>query len=183
MPAGGRRFRRHPHLLVLGDNAERWPRCGPRAARSSGPIRASPTSSSTSGTPAITESEHMGGHYRFAGGAGCSLSSLVDLLQARMPAPGWFRAAASQVLVVGSGYLCRGRRLRPVVVSSGNLLMVLPNICRNARDLGLHLVVARVSGVPLGAARSRCLPASRDLGRRTADERTSDEGALFGRAA
>lgn len=108
----------------------------------------------------VIESEHMGGYVSSPAALGAKLSSLVDLLQARMPAPDVSQAqlrarswwSGPDIYVVVDDYDL-------VAVSSGNPLMVLLEYLPHARDLGLHLVVARRSGVLLGRCSSRCLPA------------------------
>lgn len=180
-------FGRHPHLLVLGDNE-----CGKTAAlrtlcreivRTHTAARAQLLIVDFRHTLLdVIESEHMGGYVSSPAALGAKLSSLVDLLQARMPAPDVSQAqlrarswwSGPDIYVVVDDYDL-------VAVSSGNPLMVLLEYLPHARDLGLHLVVARRSGGAARALFEPVLASLRDLGcRALLMSGRPDEGALFG---
>ncbi len=180
-------FGRHPHLLVLGDNE-----CGKTAAlrtlcreivRTHTGARAQLLIVDFRHTLLdVIESEHMGGYVSSPAALGAKLSSLVDLLQARMPAPDVSQAqlrarswwSGPDIYVVVDDYDL-------VAVSSGNPLMVLLEYLPHARDLGLHLVVARRSGGAARALFEPVLASLRDLGcRALLMSGRPDEGALFG---
>ncbi len=180
-------FGRHPHLLVLGDNE-----CGKTAAlrtlcreivRTHTAARAQLLIVDFRHTLLdVIESEHMSGYVSSPAALGAKLSSLVDLLQARMPAPDVSQAqlrarswwSGPDIYVVVDDYDL-------VAVSSGNPLMVLLEYLPHARDLGLHLVVARRSGGAARALFEPVLASLRDLGcRALLMSGRPDEGALFG---
>ena len=163
-------FEAHSHLLILGDNE-----CGKTSALRTlcREIIRTKTASQAQllivdfrrTLLGIIESEHLGGYAMSAAALGALLPDLVGLLQRRMPPPQATQAqlrgrswwSGPEVYVVVDDYDL-------VATSAGNPLTSIVEYLPYARDLGLHLVVARRSG---GAARAMFEPllaGLRDLG-------------------
>ncbi|SON58747.1 ESX secretion system protein EccC [Mycobacterium simulans] len=180
-------FERHPHLLVLGDNE-----CGKTATLRTlcrGIVRAK-----TAGQARLLivdfrralldlmDPEHVGGYAMSPAALGELLPPLVDLLRARMlpseVTPAQLRTrswwSGPDIYVVVDDYDL-------VATCAGHPLLVLLEYLPHARDLGLHVIVARRSG---GAARAMFEPmlaGLRDFGcMALIMSGRPDEGALFG---
>ncbi|OBG22374.1 type VII secretion protein EccC [Mycobacterium sp. 852002-51057_SCH5723018] len=180
-------FERHSHLLVLGDN-----QCGKTAT-----LRALCREIARSRAAAeaqlwvidfrrallgVVESEHLGGYAMSAAALGALLASLLDVLQRRMPpsdvtqaqllARSWW--SGPDIYLVVDDYDL-------VATPSGNPLAPIAEYLPFARDLGLHLIVARRSGGAERALFEPLLAGLRDLGCLTLMmSRHPDEGPLFG---
>ncbi|HEY0226889.1 MAG TPA: type VII secretion protein EccCb, partial [Mycobacterium sp.] len=150
-------FERESHLLVLGDNE-----CGKTAT-----LRTVCREIMRTKTPAqaqllvvdfrrsllgVVDSKHLGGYAMSPAALAVSLPDLLELLSRRMPTAdasqtqlrnrSWW--SGPDIFVVVDDYDL-------VVTPAGNPLCALLEYLPYARDLGLHLVVARRSG---GAARA-----------------------------
>ncbi|OSC42972.1 type VII secretion protein EccCa [Mycobacterium decipiens] len=180
-------FERHPHLLVLGDNE-----CGKTSAlrtlcreivRTNTAARAKLLIVDFRRTLlGVIESEHLGGYAMSAMALDALLPSLVELLRVRMPAPDVSQAqlrsrswwSGPDIYVIVDDY-------DMVATSSGNPLSILLEYLPQARDLGLHLIVARRSG---GAARALFEPVLASLGDLGCPvllmSGRPEDGALFG---
>jgi S-DNA-T family DNA segregation ATPase FtsK/SpoIIIE len=109
----------------------------------------------------VVESEHLGGYAISASALGALLPDLVDLLRARIPprnaSPLQLRTrswwSGPEIYVVVDDYDL-------VATAAGNPLTPLLEWLPHARDLGLHLVVARRSA---GAARAMFEPLLAEL--------------------
>jgi ESX secretion system protein EccC len=150
-------FVRDPHLLVLGDNE-----CGKTATLRTlcREIIRTKTAAEAQllvvdfrrSLLAAVESDHLGGYAMSPTALAGLLPGLLDLLRQRMPpadatqsqlrSRAWW--SGPDIYVVVDDYDL-------VVTPAGNPLSVLLEYLPYARDLGLHLVVARRSG---GAARA-----------------------------
>ena len=127
------------------------------------------------------ESEYFGGYLVSSDAVGAALPRLVDRLRRRMPpasaTPAQLRTrswwSGPEIYVVIDDY--------DLVATGANPLTPLLEFLPQARDLGLHLLVARRSG---GAARAMFEPllaALRDAGPMTLlMSGSSDEGILIG---
>lgn len=150
-------FERESHLLVLGDNA-----CGKTAT-----LRTLCREIMRTKTPAqaqllvvdfrrsllaVVDSEYLGGHAMSPAALAVLLPDLLELLGRRMPPADASQAqlrsrswwSGPEIFVVVDDYDL-------VVTPTSNPLCALLEYLPYARDLGLHLVVARRSG---GAARA-----------------------------
>lgn len=149
-------FGRDTHLLILGDIE-----CGKTAT-----LRTLCREIMRTATPSqarlfivdfrrtllgVVESEHLAGYAASAAALGTLLPALLDVLRRRMPPPhvtqtqlrdrSWW--SGPDIYVVVDDY--------DVVAAAANPLTPILEYIPHARDLGLHLVVARRSG---GAARA-----------------------------
>ncbi len=130
----------------------------------------------------VVESEHLGGYAMSASGWAVLLPDLLDLLRGRMPpavvtqeqlrARSWW--SGPDIYLVVDDYDL-------VATADGNPLSALLEFLPHAKDLGLHLVVARRSG---GAARAMFEPLLaelRDAGAQALMMSASpDDGPLIG---
>jgi S-DNA-T family DNA segregation ATPase FtsK/SpoIIIE len=182
-------FTRHSHLLILGDNE-----CGKTSAlrtllreivRTRTAVQAQLLVIDFRRTLlGVVESQHLGGYAMSAAALGALLPDLIGLLQRRMPPPRVTQAqlqsasrwSGPDVYVVVDDYDL-------VATPAGNPLTPILEYLPHARDLGLHLVVARRSG---GAARAMFEPllaGMRDLGcMGLMMSGRADEGPLIGSA-
>lgn len=161
-------FGAQPHLIILGDVE-----CGKTAA-----LRALCTGLIADNPPdavqlllvdfrrtllGVVESDHLAGYAMAESALAAALPALLDRLAARMPGPGvtqqqlrtrsWWSGPELYVVIDDYDLVAGGAALTP-------LLACLPH----ARDVGLHVIVARRSG---GAARAMfdpLLSRLRDLG-------------------
>ncbi len=180
-------FEHDTHLLVLGDNE-----CGKTATLRT--LCREIVRTRTAGQAqllivdfrrtllGVVESEHLGGYAMSPAALDVLLPGVLDRLRERMPSPQLTQAqlrAASwwsgpDIFIVVDDYDL-------VATPAGNPLSTLLEYLPYARDLGLHLVVARRSG---GAARALFEPllvSLRDLGcMGLMMSGRSDEGALLG---
>jgi S-DNA-T family DNA segregation ATPase FtsK/SpoIIIE len=163
-------FGHHPHLLVLGDNE-----CGKTAA-----LRILCREITRTNTAAeaqllvvdfrrallgVVESEHLGGYAMSPPALAALLANLLGLLHRRMPPPDASQAqlrarswwSGPEIYVVVDDYdLVATPAINPLTA----LLEYLPY----ARDLGLHLIVARRSAGAERALFEPLLAGLRDLG-------------------
>lgn len=180
-------FASHPHLLILGATE-----CGKTAA-----LRALCREIVRTARPdaarilvvdfrrtllGVVESDHLLGYAMSAGSADAHVATLTDLLTGRLPDEhvtqqqlrdrSWW--SGPELYVVVDDYDL-------VAGTSGNPLQPLLDLLPHARDLGLHLVIARRSG---GAARAMfdpILARTKDLGAMGLMMSASpDEGVLLG---
>lgn len=182
-------FERHSHLLILGDNE-----CGKTSAlrtlcreivRNKAAAQAQLVIVDFRRTLlGVIESEHLGGYAMSAAALSTLLPDLLDQLQRRMPPPqatqeqlrtrSWW--SGPDIYVVIDDYDL-------VATAAGNPLTPIVEYLLYARDVGLHLLVARRSG---GAARAMFEPllaSLRDLGcMRLMMSGRPDEGPLIGSA-
>ncbi|MDX1888351.1 type VII secretion protein EccCa [Mycolicibacterium sp. 050158] len=180
-------FTAHPHLLILGDTE-----CGKTAALRTvchEIVRTQPPEGARIVVVdfrrtllGVVESEHLLGYAMSPAAAESQLAGAVNLLGSRMPGDGvtqrqlrdrsWW--SGPEVYVVVDDYDL-------VATASGNPVLPLLDLLPHARDLGLHLVVARRSG---GAARAMFDPVLtrlRELGCMGLMMSASpDEGVLLG---
>ena len=163
-------FGQHPHLLVLGDNE-----CGKTAA-----LRILCREIIRTKTAAqaqllivdfrrallgVVESEHLGGYAMSPPALAALLPSLLDLLDRRMPPPDASQAqlrarswwSGPDIYLVVDDYDL-------VAALASNPLTVLLEYLPYARDLGLHVVVARRSAGAERALFEPLLAGLRDLG-------------------
>ncbi|HSS25271.1 MAG TPA: type VII secretion protein EccCa [Mycobacterium sp.] len=163
-------FDQHSHLLVLGDNE-----CGKTAT-----LRTLCREIVRTNTAAeaqllivdfrrsllgVVESEHLGGYAMSSTALAGFLPGILDRLQGRMPPPD-----ASQSQLRARSRWC-GPDIYVVVddydlvaAPAGNPLTAIIEYLPYARDLGLHLIVARRSGGAARALFEPLLAALRDLG-------------------
>ncbi len=182
-------FERHSHLLVLGDNE-----CGKTAT-----LRTLCREIVRTKTAAqahlmivdfrrsllgVVESEHLGGYAMSPAALAALLPGLLDLLQRRMPPPDASQAqlrarswwSGPDIYVVVDDYDL-------VATPAGNALAAILEYLPYARDLGLHLIVARRSGGAERALFEPLLAGLRDLGcMALMMSGHPDEGAPFGSA-
>lgn len=180
-------FDRQSHLLILGDNE-----CGKTAT-----LRTLCREIVRINTPAeaqllivdfrrtllgVIESEHLGGYAMSSGAVNKLLPGFLDLLQRRMPPPDANQAqlrarswwSGPDIYVVVDDYDL-------VASSAANPLAAIIEYLPHARDLGLHLVVARRSGGATRALFEPLLGSLRDLGcMGLVMSGRPDEGALLG---
>ncbi len=130
----------------------------------------------------VVESEHLAGYAMSAGGVATALAPLLDLLRARMPGDtvtqrqirdrSWW--SGPEIYLVVDDYDL-------VAASAADPLTPLHDLLPHAKDLGLHVIVARRSG---GAARAMfdpLLAVLRDTGcAGLMMSAAADEGVLFG---
>jgi DNA segregation ATPase FtsK/SpoIIIE, S-DNA-T family len=163
-------FGRHLNLLVLGDNG-----CGKTNVLRTlcrDIIRTKTTSQAQllivdfrRTLFDVAESEHVGGYAMSMAALGALLPGLVDLLRRRMPPPHASRAQLQarswwfgpDIYVVVDDYDL-------VAAPAGNPLVAVLEYLPHARDLGLHLVVARRSGGAARALFEPLLAGLRDIG-------------------
>jgi DNA segregation ATPase FtsK/SpoIIIE, S-DNA-T family len=161
---------RQSHLLILGDNE-----CGKTAT-----LRTLCREIVRINTPAeaqlllidfrrsllgVIESEHLGGYAMSSAAVDNLLPGFLDLLQGRMPPPDATQAqlrarswwSGPDIYVVVDDYDL-------VASSAANPLEAIIEYLPHARDLGLHLVVARRSGGATRALFEPLLGSLRDLG-------------------
>jgi S-DNA-T family DNA segregation ATPase FtsK/SpoIIIE len=159
-------FDRSPHLLILGDVE-----CGKTAA-----LRTLCREIVRTATPAqvqlfiadfrrtllgVIETAHLGGYAASAVSLGALLPDLLDVLRRRLPPPHVTQAqlrdrswwSGPDIYVVVDDY-------DVVTATAANPLTPILEYLPHARDLGLHLVVARRSG---GAARGMFDPVLAEL--------------------
>lgn len=162
-------FKRHSHLLILGDNG-----CGKTAALRSLCREIVRTRTATQAQLLIVdfrrsllgvvESEHLGGYAMSPPTLDGLVPGLLDVLRHRMPPPDVSQArlrarswwSGPEIYVLVDDYDL-------VATPAGNPLAVLVEYLPYARDLGLHLVVARRSGGAELALFEPLLAALRDL--------------------
>ncbi|MBS4728894.1 type VII secretion protein EccCa [Mycobacterium sp. SM1] len=163
-------FARWPHLLILGENE-----CGKTSALR---LLCREIARTTTAAHAqlllvdfrrtllgVVESDHLAGYAMSAPALGALLPDLIGLLRRRLPPPNatqaQLRAASCRsgpsVYVVVDDYDL-------VAMSAANPLLPLVEYLPYARDLGLHLVVARRSGGAARALFEPLLASLRDLG-------------------
>jgi S-DNA-T family DNA segregation ATPase FtsK/SpoIIIE len=176
-----------PHLLILGDTE-----CGKTAAlrtlcreivRTSEPDSARIVVVDLRRTLlGVVDSDHLMGYAMSGGSAESHVAAAVDLLTTRLPGErvtqqqlrdrSWW--SGPDVFVVVDDYDL-------VAGTSGNPILALLDLLPHARDLGLHLIIARRSG---GAARAMFDPVLarlRDLGcMGLMMSAAPDEGVLLG---
>ena len=163
-------FGRHSHLLVLGDKE-----CGKTAT-----LRTLCREILRTNTAAqahlwvvdfrrsllgVVESEHLGGYVMSPAALAGSLPGLLEVLQRRMPPPDVSQAqlrtgawwSGPELYVVVDDY-------DVVAAPAGGLLAPLVEYLPYAREVGLHLIVARRSGGAERALFEPLLAALRDLG-------------------
>jgi S-DNA-T family DNA segregation ATPase FtsK/SpoIIIE len=182
-------FGQHPHLLVIGDIE-----CGKTATLRTICREIIRTNSATEAQLLIVDfrrsllgvvdsevdSEYLGGYAVSSSALSGLLPDLLDVLARRMPssdvgqaqlrARSWW--SGPDIYIVVDDY--------DLVANSGALEAVVEYL-PYARDLGLHLVVARRSGGAERALFEPLLAALRDLGCMTLMmSRRPDEGALWG---
>ncbi|MBO0880831.1 MAG: type VII secretion protein EccCb, partial [Mycobacterium sp.] len=180
-------FARDRHLLILGDSE-----CGKTAALRTLSREIVRTTSAAESQLfivdfrrtllGVVDSEHLGGYSISAAALGELVPRLVDRLRGRMPprnvthaqlrARSWWSGPEIYLLVDDCDL---------VATADGNLLMPLLEYLPHARDIGMHLVVARRSA---GAARAMFEPllaGLRDIGCMALMMSGSpDEGPLIG---
>jgi S-DNA-T family DNA segregation ATPase FtsK/SpoIIIE len=182
-------FGRQSHLLILGDNE-----CGKTAT-----LRTLCREIVRINTPAeaqlllvdfrrsllgVIEPEHLGGYAMSSAAVDKLLPGFLDLLQRRMPPPDASQAqlrarswwSGPDIYVVVDDYDL-------VAASAANPLAAIIEYLPHARDLGLHLMVARRSGGATRALFEPLLGSLRDLGcMGLVMSGRPDEGALLGSA-
>lgn len=180
-------FEQHQHLLILGDNE-----CGKTTVLRTlcREIVRTKTAAQAQlmiadfrrGLLGAVESEHLGGYAMSPAALGALLPGLLDLLQRRMPPPDASQAqlrarswwSGPDIYVVVDDYDL-------VATPAGNPLTAMLEYLPHARDLGLHLVVARRSGGAARALFEPLLAGLRDLGcMGLMMSGRPDEGTLFG---
>jgi len=163
-------FGQHSHLLVLGDNE-----CGKTATLRTlcREIVRTKTAAQAQllivdfrrSLLGVVESEHLGGYAMSPPALDALLPELLEVLRRRMPpsdvsqaqlrARSWWSGPDVYILVDDYDL---------VATSAGNPLTALLEYLPHARDLGLHLVVARRSGGAERAMFEPLLAGLRDLG-------------------
>lgn len=163
-------FRKHPHLLILGDTE-----CGKTSALRT--LCRELMRSATAGRAqlfvvdfrrtllGVVEPEHLGGYAMSAPTLDALLPELLDLLRDRMPPAhitqqqlrdrSWW--TGPDIYVVVDDYDL-------VATAAGNPLAVITEYLPHAGDLGLHLLVARRSGGAARALFEPLLAGLRDVG-------------------
>ncbi len=180
-------FGQHSHLLILGDNE-----CGKTATMRTlcREIVRTRTAAETQllivdyrrALLGVVESEHLGGYAISPAALGRLLPGLLEALRHRMPPPevgqaqlrtgSWSSGPDLYVLVDDYDL---------VATPAGNPLAGIVEYLPYARDLGLHLVVARRTGGAERALFEPVLAALRDLGCMTLMmSRRPGEGASWG---
>ncbi len=180
-------FGQHSHLLILGDDG-----CGKTATMRNLCREIVRTKTAAEAQLLIVdfrrtllgvvESEHLGGYAMSAAALGRLLPGLLEALRRRMPpldvgqaqlrAGSWWSGPDLYVLVDDYDL---------VATSAGNPLAAIVEYLPYARDLGLHVVLARRSGGAERALFEPLLAGLRDLGCMTLMmSRRPDEGASFG---
>jgi S-DNA-T family DNA segregation ATPase FtsK/SpoIIIE len=180
-------FGQHMHLLVLGDSD-----CGKTTT-----LRTLCRGIVRTKTPGqaqllivdfrrtllgVVESEHLGGYAMSPAALDALLPGVLDQLRQRMPplqlsqaqlrARSWW--SGPDIYIVADDYDL-------VVTPSGNPLAAMLEYLPHARDLGLHLIVARRSGGAARALFEPLLAGLRDLGcMGLMMSGRPDEGALLG---
>jgi DNA segregation ATPase FtsK/SpoIIIE, S-DNA-T family len=177
----------HSHLLVLGDSE-----CGKTATLRTLCREIVRTNTAAEAQLLIVdfrrsllgviESEHLGGYAMSSAALGALLPGFLDLLQGRMPPPDASQAqlrarswwSGPDIYVVVDDYDL-------VAGPAGNPLTAIIEYLPYARDLGLHLIVARRSGGAARALFEPLLAGLRDLGcMGLMMSGRPDEGALLG---
>jgi S-DNA-T family DNA segregation ATPase FtsK/SpoIIIE len=182
-------FAQQPHLLILGDSE-----CGKTAALRTVCRELLRTTNAAQSQLFIVdfrrsllgvigpESEHLGGYLASAAAVEAVLPGLTDELRERLPRPdatpmqlhtrSWW--SGPEIYVVVDDYDL-------VATAHGNPLSPLVEFLPQAKDLGLHLVVARRSG---GAARAMYEPLLAGLREASCMallmSGSPDEGLMFG---
>jgi S-DNA-T family DNA segregation ATPase FtsK/SpoIIIE len=180
-------FEHHSHLLVLGDNE-----CGKTSTLRTlcrEIVRTRPAGEAQllivdfrRTLLDVVESEHLGGYAMSPAALNALLPGVVDRLRQRMPSPqlspaqlrarSWW--SGPDIYVVADDYDL-------VATPAGNPLSGLLEYLMHARDLGLHLIVARRSGGAARALFEPLLAGLRDLGcMGLMMSGRADEGALLG---
>ncbi|MGH3969506.1 MAG: FtsK/SpoIIIE domain-containing protein, partial [Mycobacterium sp.] len=163
-------FERDSHLLILGDTE-----CGKTATLRTLCREITRTKTAAEAQLLVVdfrrsllgaiEPEHLGSYAMSPAALGVLLPDLLDLLRRRMPPPGvsqtqlrtrsWW--SGPDIYVVVDDYDL-------VVTAVGNPLLAIVEYLPYARDLGLHLVIARRSGGAARALFEPLLAGLRDLG-------------------
>jgi S-DNA-T family DNA segregation ATPase FtsK/SpoIIIE len=180
-------FEHHLHLLVLGDNE-----CGKTSTLRT--LCREIVRTRTAGQAqllivdfrrtllGVVESEHLGGYAMSPAALQALLPGVLDRLRQRMPSPQLSQAqlrarswwSGPDIYVVADDYDL-------VATPAGNPLSAMLEYLPYARDLGLHLVVARRSGGAARALFEPLLAGLRDLGcMGLVMSGRPDEGALLG---
>jgi S-DNA-T family DNA segregation ATPase FtsK/SpoIIIE len=130
----------------------------------------------------VVESEHLGGYAMSPAALQALLPGVLDRLRQRMPSPQLSQAqlrarswwSGPNIYVVADDYDL-------IATPAGNPLSAMLEYLPYARDLGLHLVVARRSGGAARALFEPLLAGLRDLGcMGLVMSGRPDEGALLG---
>ncbi|ORW98011.1 secretion protein EccC [Mycobacterium sp. IEC1808] len=180
-------FELHPHLLVLGDNE-----CGKTATLRTLCREIIRTNSATEARllivdfrrslVGVVESEHLAGYAVSSSALSGLLPGLLDVLARRMPASDVSQAqlrarswwSGPDIYLVLDDYDL-------IANPGGNPLEPVVEYLPYARDIGLHLVVARRSAGAERALFEPLLAGLRDLGCMTLMmSRRPDDGALWG---
>lgn len=180
-------FGQHPNLLILGDNE-----CGKTAAMRTLCREIVRTKTAAEAQLLIVdyrrtllgvvESEHLTGYAMSPDAVGRLLPGLLEALRRRMPPPdagqaqlhvGSWRSGPDLYVLVDDYDM--------VATAAGNPLAAVAEYLPYARDLGLHLVVARRSAGAERAMFDPLLAALRDLGAMTLMmSRRPDDGTSWG---
>ena len=180
-------FERETHLMILGDNE-----CGKTATLRT--LCREIVRTRTAGQAqllivdfrrtllGVFESEHVHGYAMSTRTLEALLPSVLDRLRQRMPAPELSQAQLrARSWWSGPGIYIVVDDYDLIATPAGNPLSPLLEYLPYARDLGLHLVVARRSGGAARALFEPLLSGLRDLGcAGLMMSGRSDEGALFG---
>ena len=180
-------FDQQSHLLILGDNE-----CGKTATLRTLCREIARTNAAAEAQLLIVdfrrsllgviESEHLGGYAMSPSALGALLPGFLDLLRGRMPPPEVSQAqlrtrswwSGPDIYVVVDDYDL-------VAASADNPLAAIIEYLPHARDLGLHLIVARRSGGAARALFEPLLAGLRDFGcMALVMSGRPDEGALLG---